>query len=88
MNEFIIHFIRNYLLESFLAMVIISVILEFIKNRFDFEKFDEMYEFKLHHFKKYLLLETIFSGIQLIILVVALVLTGVALYSLTIPCQF
>lgn len=82
MSEFMIHFIRNYLLESFL------VILEFIKSRFDFERNDKMHEFRIHHFRKYIMLGYIFSGIQLIILIVALVLTGVAIYSLTIPCQF
>lgn len=88
MNEFITHFIRHYLLESFLVMVIISIILEIIKNRFDFEKFDEMYEFRIQHFRKYIMIENIFSGIQVFILVVALILMGVAIYSLTIPCQF
>ena len=83
MNEFITHFIRHYLLESFLVMVIISIVLEIIKNRFDFEKYDE-----IRHFRKYIMIENIFSGIQVFILVVALILMGVAIYSLTIPCQF
>ena len=82
MNEFIIHFIKNYLLEGFLVMTIISIILESIKS-----KFDKMFEFKLYHFEKYLFLENIFSGIRLIILIVTLALTSVAIYSLTMPCQ-
>ncbi len=88
MSEFMIHFIKNYLLESFLVIVVISIILEFIKSRFDFERNDKMYEFRIQHFRRYIMLGYIFSGIQLFVLIVALVLTGVAIYSLTIPCQF
>ena len=88
MNGFIIHFIRNYLLESFLVMVIISIILECVKSKFDFDKNDKMHEYRIQHFRKYIMLENIFSGIQVFILVVTLVLMSVAIYSLTIPCQF
>ena len=88
MNDIIVRFIRGYLLECFVIVFFMFIIVEVMKEKLDSERHEEMYEFRLHYPKKYKILRNFVLGIQSIVLVAALVLTCVSIYSLTIPCQF
>ena len=88
MNDIINGFMGKYFLIFLVIIIVLFVIIEYIKKHFDFDKNEKMYEYSLKNFKKYTIIENTIIVVQLIILVVTLVITGVSIYSMTLPSRY
>lgn len=77
MNNFINSFMVNYFLMFLVIVILLFAITESIKKHLDFNKI-----------KKYEIIKNTIIVIQSILLVVTLVITGVSIYSMTLPSQY
>ncbi|MCR4741446.1 MAG: hypothetical protein K5866_01035 [Treponema sp.] len=78
MNNIINSFMGEYFLIFLVIIIILFVITEAIKKHLYFDK----------NKRKYTIIKNITIVIQSTILVVALVLAGVSIYSMTLPSQY
>ena len=88
MNDIVNGFMGNYFLTFLVITIFLFVITESIKEYLDFDKNEKMYEYSLKNLKKYTIIKNTIIVIQLSILVVTLVMTGVSIYSMTLPSQY
>lgn len=88
MNDIVNGFMGNYFLTFLVIAMFLFVITESIKEYLDFDKNEKMYEFSLKNLKKHTIIKNTIIVIQLTILVVTLAITGVSIYSMTLPSQY
>lgn len=88
MDDIVNGFMGNYFLIFLVIVMLLFVITESIKEYLDFDKNERIYEYSLKNLKKYTIIKNIIIVIQLITLVVTLVITGVSIYSMTLPSQY
>lgn len=88
MNDIINGFMGNYFLMFLVIAITLFVITESIKEYLDFDKNEKMYKYSLKNLKKYTIIKNVIIVIQLTTLIITLVITGVSIYSMTLPSQY